>query len=396
MVAHSSSGGRVVPGYLRYVLLNVALLGGCAATRASLPAAAPVQSTAVAAPVLRITPSPAAASVSCAVSDFTPSLLSRAESIPALDAWPLDGSDPAPGNDKENPIMRCGPADSYTYVAAVYRCPDGSNPLGGKSQAGRTARRGNVGDNSHHNGIIDLYEVPCASGTQEVYVNMYGCPDEPGRQPTGKGAAMREPLPPDAAALMNEALDLTQAEHYPEAIAKVNQALVSVDSKLGPDHPQKATLLDLAAALYTRSEQPAQAEQAWAAAYPLWQAADWPPTPLVGNTCLGLASVYAARKQPETTACLAQRAITHLEDIKGSFDSSITRALLLLSAAYSEQGNAILADRMLKRAVRLVETNKGRRHPHSVAVLEELIAFYGARDDKASLALLRQRLGTAH
>jgi hypothetical protein len=79
------------------------------------------------------------------------------------------------GADKENPVMRCGPGDSYKFVAG-YECSDGTRPLGGDPRAGGAARRGNVGANSKGH-VIDLYVIPCSSGPVEVYVDMYGCPE---------------------------------------------------------------------------------------------------------------------------------------------------------------------------------------------------------------------------
>lgn len=91
---------------------------------------------------------------------------------------------PVEVNTKETPVMRCGAPDSYAYVAREFKCPDGSNPLGGNPRAGAAARVGNVGANSNGH-IIDLYEIPCAQGPQRVYVDMYGCKDEPRGGGTG-------------------------------------------------------------------------------------------------------------------------------------------------------------------------------------------------------------------
>jgi hypothetical protein len=79
------------------------------------------------------------------------------------------------GMDREHPVPACGPRDSYDYVASRFRCPDGTNPLGGDPRAGQAARLGNVGANASGH-IIDVYRVPCASGPVDVYVDMYGCP----------------------------------------------------------------------------------------------------------------------------------------------------------------------------------------------------------------------------
>lgn len=83
------------------------------------------------------------------------------------------------GMDPEHPVPACGPRDSYDYVASRFRCPDGTNPLGGDTSAGQASRLGNVGANSQGH-IIDVYRVPCASGPVDVYVDMYGCPEMQG------------------------------------------------------------------------------------------------------------------------------------------------------------------------------------------------------------------------
>ena len=88
---------------------------------------------------------------------------------------------PALGGDADHPVPRCGARDSYYFVSTEFRCPDGSNPLGGNLALGQRSRRGNVGANNTTGNIIDLYEVPCATGPQRVYVDMYHCP--PGVNP---------------------------------------------------------------------------------------------------------------------------------------------------------------------------------------------------------------------
>ena len=87
------------------------------------------------------------------------------------------------GTSKENTIATCGARSSYAYIASEFRCADGSNPFNGDLQAAADSRRGNVGANSAGH-IIDLYDVPCPEGPQEVYVDMYaGC--SPGESPFG-------------------------------------------------------------------------------------------------------------------------------------------------------------------------------------------------------------------
>ncbi len=98
--------------------------------------------------------------------------MQRADEGPALSARGV-------GMDAEHPVPACGPGDSYDYVASRFRCPDGTNPLGGDPRAGQASRLGNVGANSTGH-IIDVYRVPCATGPIDVYVDMYGCPEMAG------------------------------------------------------------------------------------------------------------------------------------------------------------------------------------------------------------------------
>jgi len=76
----------------------------------------------------------------------------------------------------EAPIPRCGPKDSYQYVAREFRCPGGSNPFGGDPAAASAARAGSLGPDARGH-MIDVYEVPCPQGKVEVYVDMYACPE---------------------------------------------------------------------------------------------------------------------------------------------------------------------------------------------------------------------------
>ncbi|PCC66659.1 hypothetical protein SAMN02745121_00614 [Nannocystis exedens] len=76
----------------------------------------------------------------------------------------------------EAPIPRCGPRDSYQYVAGEFRCPGGGNPFEGDAQAAAGARSGSLGPDARGH-MVDVYEVPCPTGKVEVFVDMYGCPE---------------------------------------------------------------------------------------------------------------------------------------------------------------------------------------------------------------------------
>jgi hypothetical protein len=72
------------------------------------------------------------------------------------------------------PILRCGPRDSYAYVANRFQCADGANPFAGDVRAAARSRSG--AQRSPTTGhLLDTYEVPCKGGTVTVYIDMYGC-----------------------------------------------------------------------------------------------------------------------------------------------------------------------------------------------------------------------------
>lgn len=78
------------------------------------------------------------------------------------------------GTSVKTPVVRCGPEESYRYVAEEFRCPSGENPFAGDLEAARHARRGS--DENPENGhIVDIYRVPCRSGDEHVFVDLYGC-----------------------------------------------------------------------------------------------------------------------------------------------------------------------------------------------------------------------------
>jgi hypothetical protein len=82
-----------------------------------------------------------------------------------------------PGKSADDPVMTCGPQDSYAYVASRFRCADGSNPFAGDAKRAAASRRGSE-QSPASNHLVDSYEVPCASGPEIVYVDLYGCPEE--------------------------------------------------------------------------------------------------------------------------------------------------------------------------------------------------------------------------
>lgn len=87
------------------------------------------------------------------------------------------------------PIQRCGPRDSYHYVARDFQCGDGTNPFAGQLQEAARARQGAREHPGGH--VIDLYRVPCAGGDVTVYVDMYGCPEQEARLAGGPSPGLK-------------------------------------------------------------------------------------------------------------------------------------------------------------------------------------------------------------
>lgn len=79
------------------------------------------------------------------------------------------------GGSPARPIERCGPRESYDWLANRFRCPgDGENPFGGNWRAAASHRLGSA-EAAHRGHIVDVYGVPCDRTRVQVYVDMYSC-----------------------------------------------------------------------------------------------------------------------------------------------------------------------------------------------------------------------------
>jgi hypothetical protein len=101
------------------------------------------------------------------------------------DAPPTLEPEKSVGSSFERPLTACGARESYEVIANL-QCPDESRPLGGDVHEAQAARRGSSfahqeGPSVMESHIVDVYELPCPSGTQEVYLCLYHCPE--GRSP---------------------------------------------------------------------------------------------------------------------------------------------------------------------------------------------------------------------
>jgi hypothetical protein len=99
-----------------------------------------------------------------------------------VSAQPTVGGD---GTAFERPIETCGAGESYQRIAN-FVCPEGDMPLHGDVGLGARARLGSssahmAGASIMDSHMVDIYQVPCASGAREVFVCLYHC--GPGASP---------------------------------------------------------------------------------------------------------------------------------------------------------------------------------------------------------------------
>ena len=369
------------------VFLGAALVAGCASQR-PVPDAPPAARA----------PAPAsddgAGPIRCTLEGFTPSRLTGEAELPELDRWSIPAA--LPGTSKENPIRRCGHDDSYRFVAEVFRCADGKNPLGGDKLAAMRSRRGNVGDSGDRH-IIDVYELPCPGGPEQVFVDLYACPEHdpnapPPRPQTPRAQRMREPLPPEADGLARSALELAAQHRTRAAIEKAEQAMTRARAILGADHPAIVPLYSLLALFHTRDGQPDKAARMWVTAYRTLQDSDWPQTSFAATVLLELGQQASARNEHALAACLLQRAVAGKQETDGIYDDALSAALSLLAAAEVELKHGAQVERLLKRAFRLHEMSAGPRSTEAAPMLNLLAQIYAAIGDEASAAAVQARL----
>jgi hypothetical protein len=74
----------------------------------------------------------------------------------------------------DQPIEVCGVQGELAWLTLA-KCDDGTNPFKGNAETAHAARTGSMGAGGRNGSIIDLYKVPCAEKTYEVYMDMYVC-----------------------------------------------------------------------------------------------------------------------------------------------------------------------------------------------------------------------------
>ena len=301
-----------------------------------------------------------AALVECSATDFAPSPLTGSTSFPALEDWPLDGRDEPAGSSKENPVMRCGPRDSYAFIAGIYRCADGSNPLDGNVGAG--GRRGAAMSAPTASATSSISTMCPARGAEQVYVDMYGCPEASKRAPSPSALRLNEELPAAVGKLMQEALDLSGDEKYTEAIAKVRDALAEADTTLDPDHPHRARLLDLLGSLQQESEQLDESESSLASAYRIWNSAGWPHRALGQPPASACRASMPRTSRPRWPPVSRRVAWPISATSRGPYDDRVIGSLYLLGELAQASGEQELAEAPATRRA-LAELSRGRRHP---------------------------------
>lgn len=88
--------------------------------------------------------------------------------------WQIDAQSVADAkNSKARPVEVCGVGGELAWLMQI-TCPEGTHPFSDPTSA-HNARVGNVGSGGRCGKIIDLYTVPCAGGSYEVYMDMYHC-----------------------------------------------------------------------------------------------------------------------------------------------------------------------------------------------------------------------------
>lgn len=100
----------------------------------------------------------------------------RQSGVPATERAPQAKPATKLGSSLRHPVLRCGPEESYRYVASEFQCPTGENPFGGDVEAARKARRGSD-ENPSSGHVVDIFRVPCPGGNVHLFVDLYGCED---------------------------------------------------------------------------------------------------------------------------------------------------------------------------------------------------------------------------
>lgn len=187
---------------------------------------------------------------------------------------------------------------------------------------------------------------------------------------------------PDLASLLNGLAVLSwRQDRYTQAERLSQRALHIWEQVLGPDHPDVARPLNTLAILSMDQGKSTEAERLFQRALYIWEQTLGPAHPQVAFPLNNLAILYAHQGKSTQAERLFQRALHIDEQALGPAHPQVTFPLNGLAELYREQGKYVEAEALYQRALSIRSQHLGQHHPETAQTLHDL-------------AILRQKQGS--
>lgn len=204
--------------------------------------------------------------------------------------------------------------------------------------------------------------------------------------------------------LNQEVMQLFQAGKYQQALGKAEQALVLVERKLGPKHPDTGVSLNNLALLYQEMGAYEKALPFSVRALAIAEKVNGPEHPNTGTHLSNLALLYNKMGAYEKALPLSARALAISEKAEGPEHPGTGGSLNNLAVIYRAMGLYEKALPLFVRALAIAENVEGPEHPNTGTRLNNLAGLYEAMGayEKAmplaarALAIAEKALGREH
>ncbi len=207
-----------------------------------------------------------------------------------------------------------------------------------------------------------------------------------------------------AGALNQQVIKLHSQGRYQEAIKIAQQALVTREKALGPDHPDVALSLNNLAELYKSLGDYAKAEPLGQRSLAIREKALGSDHPDVALSLNNLAELYRALGDYAKAEPLYKRSLDIWEKALGPDHPDVALSLNNLAELYKSLGDYAKVEPLYKRSLDIWEKILGPDHPDVALSLNNLAELYRALGDyakveplhKRALAITEKALGPEH
>jgi tetratricopeptide (TPR) repeat protein/CHAT domain-containing protein len=207
----------------------------------------------------------------------------------------------------------------------------------------------------------------------------------------------------DPAALEAEATKLYHAGKYVEAI-EVAKQLLTINERLGPNHPSVAATLNGLGLFYAEQGRYAEAEPVFKRSIVISEQVHGPEHQLVGTAINNLAQLYQAQARFDEAEPLFKRSLAIFEKVLGSEDQAVGMAINNLAQLYQSQGRYAEAELLSKRSLVIFEKALGLEHRsvglsiNNLALLYQVQGRYNEAEPLfgRSLTIYEKALGPEH